>query len=197
MATELGGKWLELLKETVPAITRVAVLWSRGFEKEPTMQGMEVTARSLGVELQSAQVKAYDAPLGFGHWSGNGSHWIGSAFTWATRGQAGAFVLLPSSILGQNLGYIADLGLKSRLPGIFWRAEFAEAGGLMSYGASQTEQFRRAAYVVDKILKGAKPAELPIEQPKKFELVINLKTAYEIGVKVPDKMLTWADRVIK
>jgi ABC-type uncharacterized transport system substrate-binding protein len=192
MATELGGKWLELLKETVPAITRVAVLWSRGFEKEPTMQGMEVTARSLGVELQSAQVQAY-----FIHGYGNGSRSIGSAFTWATRGQAGAFVLLPSSILGQNLSYIADLGLKRRLPGIFWRAEFAEAGGLMAYGASQTEQFRRAAYVVAKILKGAKPAELPIEQPKKFELVINLKTANEIGVKVPDKMLTWADRIIK
>ena len=99
MATELGGKWLELLKETVPAISRVAVLWSAGFEMEPTMKGMQATARSLGVELQSAQVQAY-LPLGFGYWRGNGSHSIGSAFTWATRGQAGAFILLPSLIRG-------------------------------------------------------------------------------------------------
>ena len=170
---------------------RVAVLWSQGFEAEPTMKGMEVAARSLGVELQSAEVQIVQAPIGLVTGS------VGAAFTWATRGQAGAFVLLPSSIFGQNLGYIADLGLKRRLPGIFWRAEFAEAGGLMAYGANQIEQFRRAAYVVDKILKGAKPAELPVELPKKFELVINLKTAKEIGVKIPDKMLTWADRIIK
>jgi putative ABC transport system substrate-binding protein len=196
MTTELGGKWLELLKETVPAISRVAVLWGAGFEMEPTMKGMQATARSLGVELQSAQVKAY-SPLGFGHWSGNGSHWIGSAFTWATRGQAGAFILLPSSILGENLDYIADLGLKKHLPGIFWREDFAEAGGLMAYGANQMEQSRRAAYVVDKILKGANPAELPVELPTQFKLVINLKTAKEIGVTIPPDMLMFADRVIK
>jgi putative tryptophan/tyrosine transport system substrate-binding protein len=191
MATELGGKWLELLKETVSSITRVAVLWSQGFEAEPTMKGMEVTARSLGVELESAEVKLFKPPYGLVRGS------VGAAFTWATRGQAGAFILLPSSILGQDLGYIADLALKRRLPGIFWRAEFAEAGGLMAYGANPVEQFRRVAYVVDKILKGAKPAELPVELPKKFELVINLKTAKEIGVTIPDKMLTWADRIIK
>jgi putative ABC transport system substrate-binding protein len=188
MATELGGKWIELLKETVPAIKRVAVLWSQGFEKEPTMKGMELTARSLGIELESAQVKLFRGLV-------RGS--VGAAFTWATRGQAGAFVLLPSSILGQNLSYIADLGLQRRLPGIFWRAEFAEVGGLMSYGASETEQFRRAAYVVDKILKGAKPAELPVELPTKFELVINLKTAKEIGVTIQPEALMFADRVIK
>jgi putative ABC transport system substrate-binding protein len=196
MTTELGGKWLELLKETVPAISRVAVLWSAGFEMEPTMKGMQATARSLGVELQSAQVKAYLTP-GFGYGYGNGSRSIGSAFTWATRGQAGAFILLPSSILGENLDYIADLGLKKHLPGIFWREEFAEAGGLMAYGANQIEQSRRAAYVVDKILKGANPAELPVELPTHFKLVINLKTAKEIGVTIPPDMLMFADRVIK
>ena len=105
--------------------------------------------------------------------------------------------MLPGLDFAENLGYIADLTLKRRLASIFWQADFAEVGGLMSYGASPAEQFRRAAYVVDKILKGAKPADLPMEQPKKFELVINLKTAKEIGVKVPDKMLTWADRIIK
>ena len=185
-----------VLKKLFQQLARVAVLWSAGFEKEPTMKGMQVTARSIGVELQSAQVKACLTP-GFGYGYGNGSRSIGSAFTWATRGQAGAFILLPSSILGENLDYIADLGLKKRLPGIFWREEFAEAGGLMAYGANQMEQSRRAAYVVDKILKGAKPAELPVELPTQFKLVINLKTAKEIGVKIPDKMLTWADRIIK
>ena len=196
ISTELGGKWLELLKETVPAVSRVAVLWSQGFEAEPTMKGMQATARSLGVELQSAQVKAYFA-RGFGYPGRNGSRSIGSAFTWATRGQAGAFILLPSSILGENLDYIADLGLKKRLPGIFWREDFAEAGGLMAYGANQIEQSRRAAYVVDKILKGAKPGELPVELPTQFKLVINLKTAKDIGVTIPPDMLMFADRVIK
>jgi putative tryptophan/tyrosine transport system substrate-binding protein len=191
MATELGGKWLELLKETVPAISRVAVLWSRGFEKEPTMQGMEVTARSIGVELQPAEVKLFKPPFGLVRGS------VGAAFNWATRGQAGAFILLPSSILGENLDYIADLGLKKRLPGIFWREDFAEAGGLMAYGANQMEQSRRAAYVVDKILKGANPAELPVELPTQFKLVINLRTAKEIGVTIPPDMLMFADRVIK
>jgi putative ABC transport system substrate-binding protein len=185
MATELGGKWLELLKETVPAISRVAVLWSGGFEMEPTMKGMQATARSLGVELQTAEVKRFK----------RGS--VGGAFNWATRGQAGAFILLPSLILGENLDYIADLGLKKRLPGIFWREDFAEAGGLMAYGANQVEQSRRAAYVVDKILKGANPAELPVELPTQFKLVINLKTAKEIGVTIPPDVLMFADRVIK
>ena len=196
MATELGGKWLELLKEAVPAVSRVAVLgsrgWGRGFETEPTWKGMEVVARSLGVELQSAEVKT--AFFGASESRGRG---VGAALTWATRGQADAIIVLPGLVFGENLEYIADQALRRRLPSIFWRADFAEAGGLMSYGANPAEQFRRAAYVVDKILKGAKPAELPIEQPQKFELVINLKTAKEIGVKVPDKMLTWADRIIK
>ena len=191
MTAELGGKWLELLKETVPGISRVAVLWSAGFEMEPTMKGMQATARSLGVELQTAEVKLFKPPFGWVAGS------VGAAFNWATRGQAGAFILLPSSILSENLDYIADLGLKKRLPGIFWRADFAEAGGLMAYGASQTEQSRRAAYVVDKILKGAKPAELPVELPTQFKLVINLKTAKEIGVTIPPDMLMFADRIIK
>jgi putative ABC transport system substrate-binding protein len=192
MATELGGKWLELLKEAIPTVSRVAVLGGRGFENEPTWKGMEVVARSLGVELQSAEVQAY-------FWAARYSRAraVGAAFTSATRGQANAFILLPSLIFGQNLDYIAELGLKMRLPGIFWRAHFAEAGGFMSYGANETEQFRRAAYVVDKILKGAKAAELPVELPTKFELVINLKTAKEIGVTVQREMLMFADRVIK
>jgi putative ABC transport system substrate-binding protein len=92
---------------------------------------------------------------------------------------------------------IVDLAQKSRLPGIFWRTDFTELGGLMAYGANRLEQSRRAAYVVDKILKGAKPAELPMEVPKSFEFVINLKTAGEMGITIPSRVLTWADRVIR
>jgi putative tryptophan/tyrosine transport system substrate-binding protein len=191
MATGLGGKWLELLKETLPGIRRVAVLGNRGFESGPTWKAMEVVARSLRVELQPAEVKLLKPPYGYVRGS------VGSAFNWATREQAGGFILLPSLILDENLSYIAELALKRHLPGIFWRADFAEAGGLMAYGASEMEQFRRSAYVVDKILKGAKPAELPVELPTKFDLVINLKTAKEIGVTVQREMLMFADRVIK
>jgi len=190
MATELGGKWLELLKETVPAVSRVGVLWNRGFEAQPTIKGMEIAARALGIQLQLSEVRLF-SPTGFKRGA------VGAAFNWAIREQTDAFVLLPSSILGRDLFYIADLGLKKRLPGIFWRSQFAEAGGLMSYGANQSEQFRRAAYYVDRILKGANPAELPIELPKKFELTINLKTAKEIGITVPSRVLAWADKVIK
>jgi len=198
MTTELGGKWLELLKETVPGISRVAVLGNRGFENERTWKAMQVVARSLRVELQPAEVGLAPFVPGVpGMSSYNVDRKVGAALTWATRGQAEALVVLPGSDFAENLGYIAEVALRKRLASIFWRADFAEAGGLMAYGANPAEQFRRAAYVVDKILKGAKPAELPVEQPKKFELVINLKTAKEIGVKIPDKMLTWADRVIK
>lgn len=184
MASELGGKWLELLKETVPAINRVAVLWSTSSEKEsPALKGVEVAARSLRVELQPAEARS--------------SGGVGGAFAWATRGQVDALIVLPGLYFGLNLGYVADLANKRHLPSIFWRADFARAGGLMAYGANQNEQFRRAAYVVDKILKGARPAELPVELPKSFELVINLKTAREIGVTIPPRVLAWADRVIK
>src|SRR6476659_8733042 len=191
MATELGGKWLELLKETVPVVSRVGVLWNRGFEAQPTIKNMESAARALGVDLQLSEVRLFKFPGGLKRGA------VGAAFNWAMREQADAFVLLPSSILARDLDYIADLGLKKRLPGIFWRPQFVEAGGLMSYGANQSEQFRRTAYYVDKILKGANPAELTIELPKKFELTINLKTAKEIGITVPGRVLAWADKVLK
>jgi putative ABC transport system substrate-binding protein len=195
LAASLGGKWLELLKETVPEVSRVGVLFTRDSEKRsPMMKDLEVAARSLRVELQPGVVRA---PMGYFSFPFGVSSRVGGAFTLATRGRTDAFIVLPALAFDREQEYIADLALKARLPGIFWRADFAEAGGLMSYGANQSEQFRRAAYFVDKILKGAKPAELPIELPKKFQLVINLKTAKEIGVKVPDKMLTWADRIIK
>jgi putative ABC transport system substrate-binding protein len=184
LATELGGKWLELVKETVPAADRIAVFWNRQAENEsPQSHGVEVAARALRVELQWLEVQ--------------NQRDLEGAFSAAASKGASAFIMLPSLVFGNNLKAVTYLALKSRLPGIFWRADFAGAGGLMAYGANQLEQSRRAAYVVHKILKGAKPAELPIELPKKFELVINLKTAKEIGVKIPDTMLTWADRIIK
>lgn len=184
LAEGLGGKWLELLKETVPGVSRVGVLVNPPSEKRTQdLKAVEAAARSLRVELQPARAER--------------SRDIGGAFTWATRGQADALIVLPGFGFGKDASYIAGLTLKRRLPAIFWRADFARAGGLMAYGASTRDQSRRAAYVVDKILKGAKPAELPVEVPKNFELVINLKTAKELGVTIPPKVLAWADGVIR
>jgi putative ABC transport system substrate-binding protein len=195
MSAGLGGKWLELLKEVVPGVSRVGVLYARGSEREsPMLKKLEAAARALGVELQTGEVgvavstSSSPPPLG---------RPVGAAFTWATRGQADALIVLPALVFDRNPGYVPDLALQRRIPAIFSRAGFVQVGGLMAYGANRVEEVRRAAFVVDKILKGAKPAELPVELPKKFELVINLKTAKEIGVKVPDKMLTWADQIIK
>jgi putative ABC transport system substrate-binding protein len=204
MAAGLGGKWLELLKETVPTISRVGVLYTRPSEQEsPMMKELEVAARSLRIELQPAAVSlagpvsifGYRLPPGTVN-TGLGPD-VGGAFKWATRGQTDAFIMLPGAAFENNLRYIADLAINRRLPGIFWRADFAAAGGLMAYGANRNEQSRRSAYFVDKILKGAKPGELPVERPKNFELVINLKTAKEIGITIPPGVLAWADRVIR
>ncbi len=202
MAAGLGGKWLELLKETVPEVKRVGVLYfsnPEGTFRSPRLTSsmikeLEVAANSLRVELQPEEIPVRFSNTAAALFLDRG---VGAAFTWATRGQANALIVLPGLILDQNLGYIAELALKRRLPGISWQADFAEAGGLMSYGPKLQEQHRRAAYFVDKILKGAKPAELPVEQPTKFELVINLKTAKEIGLTVHPEMLMFADRVIK
>ena len=184
LITELGGKWLELVKETIPSARRVAVLWNpRSEDIFPTRKGVEVSARFLGVDLQWLEVRRRDD--------------IQRSFTSAALGGAEAFIVLPGGIFFPTMSEIVDLALKSRLPGISWRGDFAEVGGLMAYGANRLEQSRRAAYVVDKILKGAKPAELPVELPKSFELVINLKTAKQIGITIPPRVLTWADRVIK
>jgi putative tryptophan/tyrosine transport system substrate-binding protein len=195
LAAGLGGKWLELLKETVPEASRVGVLFTRDLEKmSPMMKDLEIAARSLRVELQPGLVRVQSFFFSFPFAV---SSYVGSAFATATRGRTDAFIVLPDLIFDREQDYIADLALKARLPGIFWRTDFTEAGGLMSYGANPTEQSRRAAYFVDKILKGATPAELPIELPKKFDLVINLKTAKEIGITVPPRVLAWADKVIK
>ena len=160
------------------------------------MKEVEVAARSLRIELQPAEV-GFSVGIG-GQSSNSASHAkVGGAFSWATRGRADGLVVLPALVFGENPRYVAELALKRGLPSIFWRADFAEVGGFMTYGAKETEQFRRAAYFVDKILKGAKPEELPVERPKKFELVINLKTAKEIGITIPPRVLAWADKVVK
>lgn len=186
LTTDLGGKWLELIKETIPNTKRVAVFWNRKAEETfPVWKSVDSAARSLGVDLQWLEVR--------------GQSDIARRFRSAVWDGAEAFVVLPGFAGDRNLQEIAALGLKNRLPGIFWRTDLAldEMGGLMAYGANRLEQSRRAAYVVDKILKGAKPAELPVELPKSFELVINLKTAKELGITVPPRVLAWADRVIK
>jgi putative ABC transport system substrate-binding protein len=194
LAAGMGGKWLEILKETVPEVSRVGVLYTPISEREsPMMKELQIAARSLRVDLQPAN-PASSAPRGR---IGGPPGAVGGAFRWATRGQADALIVLPALVFARNAAYVAELALQRRIPTIFWRPDFVEAGGFMSYGANQIEQSRRAAYFVDKILKGAKPAELPVELPKKFELVVNLKTAKEIGITVPSRVLAWADKVIK
>lgn len=185
LVTELGGKWLELLKEAIPSVRRVAVLWNpRSEDRFTTWKGVEVAARSLQVDLAWMEVR--------------NQRDVARAFRPATHwGRVDAFIVLPGGIFFATMPQIIELALKSRLPGIFWRGDFADAGGLMGYGANRLEQARRAAYVVDKILKGVKPADLPVERPTQFELVVNLRTAKEIGVTIQPEVLMFADRVIK
>ena len=189
LVKELGGKWLELLKEVIPSAKRVVVLWSPISEdKFTTWRGVELAARSLQVDLLWRDVGR------------GGIRDVESAFRPASFwGRADAFIVLPGGIfnLTRYRSEIIGLALRNRVPGIFWRGDFADEGGLMAYGVNRLEQYRRAAYVVDKILKGAKPSDLPVEQPTKFELVINLKTAKQIGVTIPPDVLMFADRVIK
>jgi putative ABC transport system substrate-binding protein len=144
---------------------------------------VEIAVRTFGIRLQYLDVK--------------GPPDIGTAFQAASKGRADAVLVLEGPVFINQRTQIAELALKSRLPAIYSRAENVEAGGLMSYGVSVTDLFRRAATYVDKILKGAKPADLPVEQPTKFEFIINLKAAKQIGLTIPPNVLARADRVIK
>jgi putative tryptophan/tyrosine transport system substrate-binding protein len=182
---ELGGKLLELLKEIVPRLTRVAILMPEGsavndiFQKEA-----EVPARALGVQLIPVMVR--------------GPEDFEGAFRAMTKEKANGLVMrLPSSLYSAHLKRVAELTMKNRLPSISNVASWVDAGGLMSYGSDLNVQYRRAAVYVDKILKGAKPANLPVEAPTKFELRINLKTAKQIDLTIPSNVLGRADRVIK
>ena len=184
LAPEISGKQLELLKETVPKLSRVAFL---GASTRPgnaqALKEMELAATTFGVRLQYLDVIS--------------STDIETAFRAANKGRAEAVLVFGGPVLNSHRTQIADLAAKNRLPAIYERPEFMDAGGLMFYGASTTEMFRRAATYVDKILKGSKPADLPVEQPKKFEFIINLKAAKQIGLTIPPNVLARADRVIR
>jgi ABC-type uncharacterized transport system substrate-binding protein len=184
LSPELSGKRLEILKETVPRLARVAVL---GNLTEPgnaqALKEVELAAGAFGVRVQYIDVR--------------GSKDIETSFRAASKGRADALLLLASTILVAGRTQVTDLAVKGQLPAIYYRPEFVEDGGLMSYATSLTDLSRRAATYVDKILKGAKPADLPVEQPTKFELLINLKAAKQIGLTIPPQVLARADRVIK
>jgi len=174
---------LELLKETVPNLSRVAVLWN---PKGPTStlgwNAIQSPARRMGVQLHSMEVRSPDD--------------LDKAFQAATRAGADGLLITPGAVRGSRQR-ILDLAAKSRLPAIHYSAGWARRGGLMGYGASLADLYRRAATYVDKILKGAKPAELPVEQPMKFLLYVNLKTAKLLGLTIPPSILYRADKVIK
>ena len=184
MSLELGGKRLELLKEIVPKLSRVAALWNPEDQLSTlAWKEIQLPARQLGVQLHSLEVRS---PNDFE-----------KAFQDATRARAGALAILPDPVFATNLKRIADLAAKNRLPSIFHLTEFVDAGGLVAYGPDRADLFRRAATYVDKILKGAKPGELPVEQASKFELAINLTTAKAIGISIPRSLLLRADKVIE
>ena len=187
LAPELVPKRLQLLREVLPRITRVAVLQHPGVYSERTMgdmlKGIEVRAKASGVEVQV-----------FG---ARGPNDFDNAFAAMANARAGALIMFPSPMFYVNYRRLVDLAATHRLPVIYWFREAVEAGGFMCYGADIPALFRRAAIYVDKILKGAKPGDLPIEQPTEFELVINLKTAKALGLTIPPSLLQRADQVIE
>ena len=187
LAPELVGKRLELLKQAVPGVGQVAVLWQPGGAGERTQKDMlkeaEVAARALGVRLQFVEARG---PADFDR-----------AFSEMTRARAGALTVLGSPMLFNERRRLVDLAAKNRLPAVYGWREVVNAGGLMAYGPNTDDMFRRAATYVDKILKGAKPGDLAVEQPTKFELLINLKTAKALGLTIPHSLLLRADQVIE
>ena len=183
MAPELNGKRLELLKEIVPKVSRVAVLRNREAPSRQ-MEDLEPVARSLQLQLLSLEVPPDATDLN-------------RIFETSTKGRAQAIMTLAQPFPRDHRTKILELAAKKRLPAMYERNDFVEAGGLMYYGTNLADLYRRAAIYVDKILKGAKPADLPVEQPTKFEFVINLKAAKQIGLTIPPNVLVRADRVIK
>jgi putative ABC transport system substrate-binding protein len=184
LSPELSGKQLELLKETLPKLSRLAVMWNPD-DSGGRVQWQELKAAAgiLGVQLLSLEVK--------------GSTELEKAIEGAERARVDALVVPRGGLSYLLRKQIVALAEKHRLPGMYFASEFVEAGGLMSYSGNNDAQYRRAAYYVDKILKGIKPADIPVEAPTKFELVINLKAAKQIGFTIPPNVLVRADRVIK
>jgi len=187
LGPELVPKRLELLKEALPRVSHVAVLWHRGAFSERTIRDMsketEDAARTLGVRLQFVEVRNPDE--------------LERAFSTMARGHPDALVTFPSTMLSGERRRIVALAAQHRLPSMFNSTEFVEHGGLMAYGVSLADLNRRAATYVDRILKGAKPSDLPVEQPTKFELAINLKTAKTLRLTIPPSLLQRADQVIE
>jgi putative ABC transport system substrate-binding protein len=185
LGPELTGKQLELLKETIPGASRIAVLLSGAANPASQIARKEIegAARALGIQLQAVEV--------------NNAKEVDGAADTITNTRSNGIVMLTSPLFDANIKRIAELATKNRLPSIYGFRDFPEAGGLMSYGTDLADIYRRAATYVDKILKGRNPADLPVEQPTKFELVINLKTAKQIGLTIPPNVLARADRVIR
>ena len=182
---DLKKRRLELLKETVPGISRVGVLWDADNESAAiAFKEYEAAARVLKIPLQSLAVRGPHPDFE-------------GAFQAATKERASALITIRDVLINRYRKRIADRAIKNRQPSMYEGSEYVEDGGLMSYAVSDAENYRRAATYVDKILKGAKPANLPVEQPAKFELVINLKTAKQIGLTIPPNVLAKADKVIK
>jgi putative tryptophan/tyrosine transport system substrate-binding protein len=177
---DLSGKRLELLKEVIPKLSRVAVLWEGGGNQ---WRANQAAARELGLQLHSMEIRSVDD--------------FESAFKEAIKGRSSALAVTAGTLFSANYGRIVNLATKNRLPAMYAGQRYVEVGGLMSYSANTSDLYRRAAVYVDKILKGARPADLPVEQPTKFELVINLKTAKQIGLTIPPNVLARADKVIK
>jgi putative ABC transport system substrate-binding protein len=184
LAPELSGKQLELLKETVPKLLRVVVPSN---PNEPSYMQLrketELAAKALKIQIQFLDARSAKD--------------VETAFREATKRRADAVLVPTMPIIASQRAQIANLAVKNRLPAMYGQPEYVDVGGLMFYGASITDLFRRAATYVDKILKGARPADLPVEQPTKFEFVINLKTAKQIGLTIPPNVLARADRVIR
>jgi len=187
LGPELVGKCLEQLKQAVPGVSRVAVLWQPGGQGERAdrnnLKVAEVAARALGMRLQIVEAR--------------GTADFDRAFSDMTTARADALTVLPSNMFNTERRRLVDLAAKNRLPAVYQFREYVDAGGLMAYGANLADLNRRAAIYVDKILKGAKPGDLPVEQPTKFELVINLKTAKALGLTIPPSVLGRADEVIQ
>jgi len=183
VSQEIAGKQLELLKEIVPKVSRMAVLWNPATRGNAlALREAEIAARALGVELQVLEARSLND--------------FESAFAAMSKKRAGALLILGDVMFTTHRRRLADLAAKSRLPAMYWGRQSVDEGGLASYGANVLDNFRRAAVYVDKILKGAKPSDLPIERPTKFELVLNLKTAKALGLTIPPALLLRADQVI-
>lgn len=181
---ELVGKRLELLSEVVPNLSRVAVLWDpQNPVSTLNWKELQIPAQQLGVQLHSLEVSTIKD--------------LDQAFEDATKARAGALAVMPAPLFAGNFKRIADLAARAGLPSIFQFSEFADAGGLLAYGPDRSDMFRRAATYVDKILKGAKPGDLPMERPTKFELVLNMKTAKALRITVPSTILLRVTRVVE